>query len=106
MKQESFWDRVKLQLAAHRYTQTKLAEYIDIPVRTIWSWIHYDRMPDAMSACCIAEALGVTVEYLVRGNDEINTDDKIQRTRERKIAAEKIQKLALQINDVSSRLGL
>jgi len=63
-------------------------------------------MPDAVTACCIAEALGVTVEYLVRGSDDINAEDKMQRTFVRKSAAEQIQKLALKIEEETKGLTL
>ena len=104
--EQSFWQRVKLQLKAHRFTQKELAEYIDVPVQTIWNWIYYDRLPDAFTACCIAEAMGVTVEYLVRGSDDDNLDDKLQRTMDRKTAAKKIQILAKRINEETGRLNL
>ena len=98
--------RVKQQIKAHRYSQRKLADYTGIPVQTLWGWIHYNRIPDAATACSIAEALGVTVEYLVRGNDDINAEDKMQRTLARKYAAEQIQKLAVKIRKETKGLKL
>ena len=106
MELTSFWARVKQQIKAHRYSQKKLAERIGVPIQTLWGWIHYERIPDAVTACCIAESLGVSVEYLVRGNDDINAEDKMQRTYTRKTAAEQINKLALQIGEEAGRLGL
>jgi transcriptional regulator with XRE-family HTH domain len=70
MEQIFFWSRVKKELKAHRCSQKYLAEYVGIALQTLRGWIHYDRIPDAITACYIAEALGVTVEYLVRGNEE------------------------------------
>jgi len=104
MRQDPFWIRTKQQIKAHRYSQRKLADYIGIPVQTLWGWIHYNRIPDAATACSIAEALGVTVEYLVRGSDDINADDKMQRTFARKSAAEQIQKLARKIKEETKQL--
>ena len=106
MEQSLFWPQVKEEIKAHRYSQKKLAEYIGVPVQTLWGWIHYDRIPDAVTSCSIAEALGVTVEYLVRGNNDVNGEDKKQRTYARKTAAEEIQKLAVQIGDEITRLVL
>ena len=106
MGRNSFWIRVKQQIKAHRYSQRKLADYIGVPVQTLWGWIHYNRIPDAVTACGIAEALGITVEYLVRGNDDINAEDKMQRTFARKSAAEQIQKLALKIKEETKQLKL
>ena len=104
MEQTSFWTRVKQQVKAHRYSQKRLADYIEVPVQTLWGWIHYNRIPDAETACCIAEALGVTVEYLVRGNDDINAGDKMEKTYTRKTATEQISKLAQQIGEEAERL--
>ena len=106
MGQDFFWTRVKAQLKAHKFSQTKLADYIGMPVQTLWGWIHYKRMPDAETACQIAEALGVTVEYLVRGSDDVNADDKMQRTFNRKTAADEIKKLSTRIGEVTEYLRL
>jgi len=106
MEQNLFWLRVKEQIKAHKFSQRKLADYIGIPVQTLWGWIYYNRIPDATTACCIAEALGVTVEFLVRGNDDINAEEKIQRTFVRKSAAEQIQRLALRIGAETEQLKL
>jgi len=44
------------------------------------------------------------VEYLVRGSNDINAEDRMHRTRERKTAAEEIGKLALKIVNETQRL--
>jgi transcriptional regulator with XRE-family HTH domain len=106
MEQAHFWQRVKQEIKAHKYSQKKLAEYIGVPTQTLWGWIHYNRIPDALTACSIAEALGVTVEYLVRGNDDINAEEKTQRTFTRKTAANRIQKFAQKIGEEAERLRL
>lgn len=102
--EESFWTRAQRLIKAHKISQAKFAEYLSLPLPTFSGWIYHNRMPDAATACCIAEALGVTVEYLVRGNDDINAEDRMQRTEERKSAAVQIQKLAQQIGDETERL--
>jgi len=104
MEQSRFWVRARQQIKAHKYSQKKLAEYIDVPVQTLWGWIHYNRIPDAMTACDIAEALGVTVEYLVRGSDDINAKEKMMRIHVRKSTAMHIQKLVIQIGKETERL--
>lgn len=106
MKHNSFWPRVKQQIKAHKYSQKKLANYINVPVTTLWGWIYHDRVPDVITACCIAEALGVTVEFLVRGSDDINADEKLKRTFDRKIAAKQIHKFALKIGAEAEQLKL
>ena len=106
MEYNTFWKRVKAQIKAHRYSQEKLAGYIGIPVQTLWGWIHYDRIPDAVTACDIARAMGVTVEYLVSGGDDTGADDKMQRTFSRKTAAEQIKKLSAMIGEATEDLRL
>ena len=101
---EIFWTRVKKLMKAHKISQKEFAEYIEIPVDTFQGWIRYNRIPDAITACGMAEALGVTVEYPIRGTDDINLEDRMRRTSERKSATEKIQKLARQIGDEAERL--
>ena len=91
-------------MRSHKITQKNFAAYIGIPTRTFWGWIHRDCIPDASRACTIAEALGVTVEYLVRGSNDINAEDRIHRTFERKSAAAKIKKLAVKIDAETERL--
>jgi transcriptional regulator with XRE-family HTH domain len=106
MEQIFFWSRVKEELKAHRYSQKNLAEYTGIALQTLRGWIHHGRIPDAVTACRIAEALGVTVEYLVRGNDDINAKHKMRRTYIRKTAAGKIKTLVLKIEKETERLNL
>jgi transcriptional regulator with XRE-family HTH domain len=106
MERISFWSRVKEELKAHRYSQKDLAEYAGIALQTLRGWIHYGRIPDAVTACSIAEALGVTVEYLVRGSDDINAKYKMRRTYARKTAAEHIKTLVLKIKKETERLRL
>ena len=69
--EDSYWGRVKGLQRAHKISQNDLAEYTGIPIRTLWGWIYRDCIPDASRACLIAQALGVTVEYLVTGVDDI-----------------------------------
>jgi len=106
MEQATFWTRVKQEIKAHRYSQKKLAENLGVPMQTLWGWIHYNRIPDAVTVCQIAETLGVSVEYLVRGTDDINAEDKMQRTHARKITAKEIQKLAQRITEKIEKLEL
>ena len=102
--QDNFWARVKRLMKSHKISQKNFALYTGIPIRTFWGWIHRNCIPDASRACAIAEALGVTVEYLVRGIDDINVEDRIHRTYERKSAGEQIKKLALRIDAETERL--
>ena len=102
--EDNFWTRVKRLMKSHKISQKEFAQYTGIPVRTLWGWMYRDCIPDATRACLIAQALGVTVEYLVMGINDFNADDRIQRTSERKSAAQEIRKLALKIGEQTERL--
>ena len=85
--EDSFWARVKRLIKAHKISQAKFAEYIGLTARTLWGWIYHDRIPDAATACSIAE-------------------DKMHRTFNRKNTAAFIQKLAYQIGEETKQLNL
>ena len=99
-----FWTRAKALMKAHKISQKKFAEYIEVPTDTFLGWIKHNRIPDAITACLIAEALGVTVEYLVRGTDDINFEERAHRTSEQKSAATEIKKLLIQMKKETRRL--
>ncbi len=61
-----FWKRVKKHIAGD-FTQAWLCEETDISTTTLSGWVTKDRIPPADKAQAIANALGVTVEYLVTG---------------------------------------
>ena len=105
-EQKLFWLRVKQLIKAHKLSQEKFADYISVQTRTFWGWIHNHRIPDAITACRMAEALGVTVEYLAMGEDDINARDRMTRTYNRKTAALEIKKLVEKINTEAERLRL
>ena len=64
-----FWKRVKKNLDPEK-NQNWLCNEIAVSSGTMSSWITHDRLPKADLAVRIAKALGVTVEYLVTGDDE------------------------------------
>jgi transcriptional regulator with XRE-family HTH domain len=100
----SFWTRVKQLMDAHKIDQEKFAGYIGVNFGTFKNWMHYGRFPDVLTVCCIAEALGVSVEYLVRGDGGKDAEARMRRTEERKNAASQILKLAGYGNGRSFRL--
>lgn len=69
MTAKIFWNNVKPLIKSKRITQQGLAEIIEVPFFTLQSWISRDRLPDVVSAYKIAQALGVSVEYLVTGRE-------------------------------------
>jgi len=64
-----FWKRVKKNLDPEK-NQNWLCNEIAVSSGTMSSWITHDRLPKADLAVRIAKALGVSVEYLVTGDDE------------------------------------
>ena len=67
--EDLFWLRIENLLKAHKINQKQFAESIGIPIGTFWSWVCCNYIPDAKTACAMAQTLGVTVEYLVRGTE-------------------------------------
>ena len=72
----TFWKRVK-DLLTDDLNQSWLSRKIGVSHTTMSSWINRDRLPKADLAVQIAQALGVSVEYLVTGidTDEDDSDD-------------------------------
>lgn len=65
----SFWERVKHLIKARNTTQRGLSETIGLSTRTLEIKISRKSAPDVFEAYKIAQALGVSVEYLVTGED-------------------------------------
>ena len=74
-----FWQRIKSLLKDSNINQQDMAETLGMRADTFSKWIQKDRLPDAEETYKIAEALGVSVEYLVTGNEVQRVDgfDKI-----------------------------
>lgn len=64
-----FWKRVKFLLKDKNINQQDIAGTLDMRPDTFSKWVQKDRLPDAEETYKIAEALGVSVEYLVTGNE-------------------------------------
>lgn len=64
-----FWDRLKFQIEAQNTTQGWVAQKIGISRRTLEGWLSKRIFPSVDVATTLAQALGVTVEYLVTGHD-------------------------------------
>lgn len=71
-----FWKNVKTLIKTKKTTQEKLCKCCEISLATFVSWIHNERIPDALSAYKIATELDTTVEFLVTGiKPELNKSD-------------------------------
>ena len=71
-KAKKFWDRVSQILDEQKYTFTALMKSINRPLRTGIGWNVNSRMPPADAAQDIADALGVSVRFLLTGEKEEN----------------------------------
>jgi SOS-response transcriptional repressor LexA len=66
---ESYWDRVKNLLKRCKMSQETLAERINVSKFTLYSWIRNNTYPSVDAAVKMALALGVSVEFLVSGEE-------------------------------------
>jgi hypothetical protein len=69
-----FWNNVNAQIKAKNTTQEWLCKKCDLNLGTFKNRISAGRYPDALEAVLIASALGVTVEYLVTGQQPEQSD--------------------------------
>ena len=91
-------------MTAHKVGQKEFAAYVGVSLKTLEGWMHHKRIPNALYACKIAVALGVTVEYLVLGKKDRSMEKWLRETEKRKEAAKKIDKLIFHIALANSRL--
>ncbi len=64
-----FWNRVKTLIKERNTTQEWIAGKVQVRADLFRRWASKSTMPNADQAVAIAQALGVTVEYLVTGSD-------------------------------------
>ena len=92
----TFWNRVKVLIKAHNFDQIKFAAHIGIPLNTFKGWIHYNRIPDVLTAYDMAAALGVPLDYLVFGKENDTTEeDKKKRSAVKEAAARILDDIGL-----------
>ena len=66
---EKFYKRVHFKLVELERKRSWLLEQTDIKPSTWSSWEKFGRIPPADRALAVADALGVSVEYLVAGRE-------------------------------------
>ena len=93
MNTENFWRRVKNQIKAHKISQVKFLEYINIPKSTFCRWVKYNMAPDVFTAYDISTALGTTLDYLITGEDRKSEKIRMEQTESRKSTEAEIKKL-------------
>jgi transcriptional regulator with XRE-family HTH domain len=64
---ESFWVRVNYLIKSKKTKQEILVSSCGISIQTLRGWITKKRYPGTPESYRIAQALGVSVEYLVTG---------------------------------------
>ncbi|MBC6720348.1 helix-turn-helix domain-containing protein [Treponema sp. Marseille-Q4130] len=79
----SFWNRVKQLIKSNNTTQRGLSETIGLSARTLEIKIGRKSAPDVFEAYKIAQALGVSVEYLVTGSDTNPAERELKELKER-----------------------
>ncbi len=72
-----FWENLKFLVKSANTTQYWIAQQAGVSYHTLSGWMTKKRLPDAEQAYAIAQALGVTVEYLVDGD---SGDDYVRKT--------------------------
>ena len=92
-------------MKAHKITQKNFALYVGVPYGTYKDWLCYGVYPDAYTMCNIADALGVSVEYLVRGADGRAAERREREVLKRKNAAVMIKKYTKGIEKHAEILG-
>lgn len=66
---DKFWETVKRLSREKSLRQEDICRECDFPISTFRHWIGVSRYPDAKQTLKLADLLGVSVEYLVLGED-------------------------------------
>jgi transcriptional regulator with XRE-family HTH domain len=104
-KQLPFWERAKILIRAHKISQEKFAAYVGVSFGTFKHWICYGLLPDVETAVNIADALGVSVEFLVRGTGGKSLENRKEEAFIRKTAARAIKEMASKIEESAGLIG-
>ena len=73
-----FWNNVNALIKAKNTTQEWLCKKCNLNLGTFKNRISAGRYPDALEAVLIASALGVTVEYLVTGQQPVDRTQELK----------------------------
>lgn len=76
-----FWDNIKTLIKQSNTTQRGLAVKCGFSPRSIETWIASNQLPDAFQTYKIAQNLGVSIEYLITGQNADNKET-IERIRQ------------------------
>lgn len=67
---EDFWNKVKDLIKKNNLTQKEFSTKLGLPERTIETWINRNTSPDVFTAQKIALHLGVSIDYLLTGEED------------------------------------
>ena len=81
-----------------KLSRKKFAEKVNIPYNTFKSWHYYERSVEVGTAHVIAEALGVSLEYLITGYDRTGEEKRMNRISVKKDTMAKIKKFVGKID--------
>ena len=84
-------------------TQKQFAEYMGIPLNTLYGWIKNERIPDTGTAYEMAVVLGVTLNYLLGGREAEIADWRRKELAARDAAA-RILEFASKIEEEAAKL--
>ena len=104
MDTNKFWERVKAHMKAHKISQKRFAEYIEVPLSTFYSWFKYNRSVEVGTAYNIAVALGVSLEYLITGHNGKDAEERMMEIENRKSAGAEIKKLIRKLEKQAVKL--
>ena len=83
MTAELFWQNVKTQIKAQNTTQEWLCKECGFILSSFRNRISLKRYPTVIEAYKIAQALGVSVEYLVTGSDTNPAERELKELKEK-----------------------
>ena len=89
-----FWNRVKILIQSQKVNQKEIASQVGVNYSTFRYWICYGLLPDMETATDIADALGVSLEYLIRGAGEQPAEVCKNEVRSRKMPAKAMTRLS------------
>ena len=104
MNIDDFWERVKLQLRAHKITRRQFAGYISVPYSTLNSWLYNKRSVEVGTAYDIATALGVSLEYLVTGLEGKSAEERAKQVEVWKTAGTEMKRLVVKMQEEVGKL--
>lgn len=65
-----FWSKVLSLMAEQGLRKLDIIQMLKLPASTFHTWVKRDTLPQADDALKIADLLGVSVRYLVTGQDD------------------------------------